>query len=229
MAFECLEDLWRNCLINKGWSERVSLQLQEAWAPSTRKLYNDLLNKCARFCKCRSILFPPVETKDLADFLCELADCSDAPRSQLNSATAALGAIYSALDMPNITHSQTIQLLVTARVKSSTKRTAKKSSVMPIAPFRSLFQRWGCNDTLSLKHLRIKTITLLALLLMLRPSDIAPMSTEFDPETKTTRRRVFTVDQVQFSEEHMSISFHGTKNDTDRSGFMVDIPKADEE
>ena len=134
-----LEDSWQQYLNKKGWSSRASKQFQEAWAPSTRRLYNGLLKKCACFCFENDIEFPPRYTKDLAEFLCVLADASQAPRSQLNSAGAALTALYTAMELPNLMHKQDIQLLVTALVKSGTERPMQKSTVMPIAPFRALF------------------------------------------------------------------------------------------
>ena len=52
---------------------------------------------------------------------------------------------------------------------------------MPIAPFRQLFLSWEPNDELPIKQLHLKSITLLALTLMLRPSDIAPKSVTYNP------------------------------------------------
>ena len=45
---------------------------------------------------------------------------------------------------------------------------------MPVSAFQQLFLSWGDNEQLSVKSLRLKTITLLALVLLTRPSDLAP-------------------------------------------------------
>ena len=76
-----------------------------------------------------------------------------------------------------------VQLLITALVNTATQKTMAKSLVMLIQPFRYLFLAWHTNDQLSIKYLRLKTITLLALTLMLRPSHIAPKAVHFDGKT----------------------------------------------
>ena len=100
---------------------------------------------------------------------------------------------------------------------------------MPIAPFRDLFMGWPDNHKLSIKDLRLKAITLLALTLMLRPSDIAPKSVYFDAVSNTSKPVIFSTDNLCFAEGNLTVTFHGIKNDTSRSGFEVTIPSSVEE
>jgi len=98
---------------------------------------------------------------------------------------------------------------------------------MPVEQFNALFTCWGENEKLSLKRLRQKAITLLALVTMLRPSDVAPKSVHFDPFSFEHSKMQFNTDQIVFeSSGSMRISFHGIKNDTSRSGFQVVVPPA---
>ena len=67
---------------------------------------------------------------------------------------------------------------------------------MAIGSFKDLFLRWPGNECLGLEMLRLKTITLLALLRVLRSSDIAPKSELFDSATLTSDHVVFSLDQL---------------------------------
>jgi hypothetical protein len=95
---------------------------------------------------------------------------------------------------------------------------------MPTSSFHDLFLKWEDNNTLDIKALRLKAITLLALTAMLRPSDIAPNAQTVD--TDGVRKVVFAVDQVAFSDEDAKIQFFGIKNDTKRTGFEIVLPRA---
>ena len=84
---------------------------------------------------------------------------------------------------------------------------------------------WDNNESLDIKHLRLKCITLMSLFLMLRPSDIAPRSVQFNPETLQTTNIEFTRNQIVFNDDgSCNVTFQGIKNDTDRSGFVVKLP-----
>ena len=96
---------------------------------------------------------------------------------------------------------------------------------MPIAPFWQLFLSWEPNDELPIKQLRLKSITLLALTLMLRPSDIAPKSVTYNPISEQLVPQLFSTRHITFHDNgSASIVFHGIKNDTTRSGFEVLLP-----
>lgn len=138
----------------------------------------------------------------------------------LNSAQAAIGHAYYAMDMSNLCSSKDISCLVTGLVKSGSTKPMKRSSVMPLERFKELFLNWGDNDLLSIKQLRLKCVTLLAIYLMLRPSDIAPHSVNL--QSGKERRILFGTDQLNFQDDgSVIVTFFGIKNDTSRSGFNV--------
>jgi hypothetical protein len=165
----------------------------------------------------------------VSNFLCNVADSSDSPRAQLKITVAALGHVYKSYGVYNIMNNEHVQLLITALIKSSTQKPMVRSKVMPVQPFRDLFLGWPSNDIISLKQLRLKTITLLSLTLMLRPSDIAPKSVHFDADTLKQSPWLFTTDNITFlSSGEAQIVFHGIKNDTSRTGFEVILTPMEE-
>ena len=97
---------------------------------------------------------------------------------------------------------------------------------MPVAAFTALCNSWpNDNSQLDIKRLRLKCLTLLALTLMLRPSDIVPHSQTFEGSSCTTKRRTFSTDMVEFHiNGGCTVTLHGTKNDTARNGFVVNLP-----
>jgi integrase len=155
----------------------------------------------------------------------QIAETSSAPRAQLNTLMAALSSLYDAMGISNLTRYQTIQLFIKGVIKSGTIVPATKSKVMPVEPFRQLFYTLGDNSCMSLKDLRMKTISSLALTLMLRPSDLAPRSIHMDPVTGESKPIIFSTDMITF-DDSMTIKFLGIKNDTSRSGFTVSLPPA---
>ena len=115
-----------------------------------------------------------------------------------------------------------------ALVKSSTTEPAKRTKVMPAKPFYTLFQSWDKDENLSLKDLRIKVVTLMALSFMARPSDLAPLAEHFDPSSGESRAFTLGRQQVAFhSDGSLTLTMFGIKNDTDRSGFEMRIPGSD--
>jgi hypothetical protein len=110
-------------------------------------------------------------------------------------------------------------------VKCRTVAPLHQTPVMPVQPFVDLFSNWPDNSLLSVKQLRLKTISLMALVFMLRPSDIAPRSQLSDPTSGNKRNIVFSVDNLDFSPDGgLTVTFHGIKNDYDRDGFTVTLP-----
>ena len=203
------------------------LQLPMCWAKSTRALYNKYLNECYSFCVAKDKTFPPTHTGPIADFLCYLADKSDRPQSVLHSSVAALSNMYQGLGLPDLTKTDVVQKLVSALIKSGTLQPRQQTKVMPIRPFRDLFHSWPDNSQLTIQQLRLKAITLLALTYMLCPSDNAPKGETFSLEQLTTEPIIFSTKDVCFLEDgSLSIQYHGTKNDTDRAGFVVTVGPA---
>ena len=75
----------------------------------------------------------------------------------------------------------------------------------------------------------MKAITLLALVTMTRPSDIAPKGKVYNPTTKSMEPVVMSRDDVVFNNDgSMTITFWAIKNDTNRQGFEVNIPPSSE-
>ncbi len=230
MADMCLENNWRTTLAERGWSSRSIEQFLLHWAPSTLALYNRQIKKFALFCVSSDCVFPTMNECILSAFMCSIADSSPRPKSQLNSTVAALTCLCNSLDITNPWTGTRMKILVNSLVKSSTSLPMTKTPVMPIQPFTDLFGGWSSNDNLSLKCLRLKTLCLLALVLMLRPSDVAVKSQGFDSELCVPSQMVFSEHQVTFNPDGtLSVCFHGIKNDYDRDGFVVTIPPASSE
>ena len=182
-----------------------------ALAQSTHLGYDRVLDKCKHYTESSGTHFPPTHTCYLADFLCSICDNSDRPRSILNTALAALSHVYRTLEQQDLTKDAHIVRLTTALVKSQTVRPMKKSTVLPVDRFTEMFRSWGSNDSLSLKHLRLKAITLLALALMLRPSDEAPKATIFHANTGDIQTVPFTTDMLEFRADGVNVTFFGIK------------------
>ena len=99
--------------------------------------------------------------------------------------------------------------------KSQTVYVRERSRVMPVEPLHKLFNSWESNQTLSVRRLHIKCITLLALSFMLRPLDIAPKGVQTENFNGTVQRLVFSNDMVTFPEDGgVRIKFIETKNDS---------------
>lgn len=207
-----------------GWSQVATSRFQFCLAKSTRVSYNNVLSKCQLFCVEKNVPFPPPCSARLADFLCYLADSSRRPRSLLCTANAALSHVYIHSGLPDLTKSPTVIGLCTALVKSGTKEPIRHSSVLPMEAFHRMFTAWEDNEELSLADLRLKAITLLALSIMLRPSDIAPKGEVFDSFTGETNKFLFTTDMLSFSPEGVTITLMAIKNDSARTGFEVFLP-----
>ena len=179
--------------------------------------------KLSEFCLRTNTPFPPVSTGQIAEFMCELADNSERPQSVLKSALAAISCLYKVKAADDISQRREVHDMKDALIKCATTRPMERSKVMPVKPFYKLFKSWPKNEDLSIKHLRLKVITLMALTLMLRPSDIAPKGTHVIGTDKT--KYVFSTDNIkQLADGGLMVTFFGTKNDTSRSGFEVHLP-----
>ena len=227
----CLESIWQERLQQLGWSPRAYHQLPLCWAACTLGQYNRYLLKLQDFCVQQHKVFPPSEEDSalFADFLCSLSDQTPRPESQLRGAEAAITYLYEAVGVPNPMSTPMMKRLHTALVKSGTKQPARRSKPMPVQPFHQLFQEWPDNAELDIKRLRLKTLTLLSLVFMARPSDFAPKGRVFIVDSLSPESMVFNDSQVTFNEDgSMTINFFGIKNDTNRGGFEVRIPGSDD-
>lgn len=160
----------------------------------------------------------------LASYLCMVADKCQRPESLLKCNVAAIGHYYAACGLPNPID-QDLRHLVSALTKSGTQAPVRRTKVMPCEPFYRLFSQWPDNEELPLPKLRLKAITLIALVTMARPSDLAPLAQVFNPETDESESVCFNTENLHFNEDgSLTITFFGTKNDSDRTGFEVRIP-----
>ena len=161
----------------------------------------------------------------MAEFLCELAAASEKPRSHIKVAVAALSNMYKAMNMDIITDDPDIRTLITGLVKGGTREPMARTSAMPVERFVELFSGWPGNNDLDVSRLRLKAVTLLALTLCLRPSDIAPKSVSYDPLTGTSTKNIFTRDMITVLSDSAQITLFGIKNDLQRQGFQLKLPR----
>ena len=222
-----MESLWVKKLRSQGWPKRAILQFPQAWAPTTRKQYEQIINRLHSFCVTQGYGFPPVSTACIVDYLCHTADQSSRPESVLKCASAAITWLFKAKGLPNLVQDEDVQKLMSALVKSGTQAPRCRSKVMPVSPFTSLFESWPDAEELSIQDLRLKTVCLLALCIMLRPSDVAPNSVLFDPTSEECVPLLFSTDHIAKQQDgSLVISFLGIKNDYKRQGFNVVLPPA---
>ena len=225
VAGVCLENLWEEKLRKQGWSDKSKCRFIAIWAPSTLSTYNRVLSKFEQFCDQHGMKFPNVKENELVDYLCYLAANSDRPKSTLNT-TAAITCFCEATGMPNLI-SQDLSKLIVGLIKSSTSQPMRRSKVMPLNKFTELFLSWPGNYLLTLEKLRMKCIVLLAISAMLRPSDAAPLSKVFNEGAQKFKPVVLSTKNLKFHDDgSLTIIFHGIKNDYDRDGFEVNLPRA---
>lgn len=223
MEGSSLADLWESRLKFDGWSSKAIKQSEAALATSTRKAYDNALNKYMIFSAEKGLEYPPRKSSELAEYICHLAESTTRPQSIVNTFLSALKQALRAKGLPDITGNDTISRLVTAVTKSQ-QRPMTKSTVLPVKTIIDSLRAWGDNNNLSTKHLRIKTISLLAIALMLRPSDVAPNATFFDKESLEEKKIIFSTDMLNFRDNGVEVTLFGTKNDLERKGFVVFLP-----
>ena len=132
---------------------------------------------------------------------------------------AGIVCLFDVLDVYNSTQSRNITKLVDCLVNSSTVKPIQKTLVMPVWPFLKLLIDWEGNETLPIENLLLKVICLLALVLMLWPSDISPRAQVPDQYSLIIEQVAFGEDQVQFHEDgSFSLAFHGMTNECKRGG-----------
>ena len=163
--------------------------------------------------------FPPRTPYSLT-FLCDIARSSTKPRSMLRNATAAISHLYTSLGVSDLTKAHAISLLVTSLIKSGTCEPMRTTRSCLLEGLWTCFPPGRPMTLLTIKMLRLKAITLLALCLMLRPSDIAPKAVFQRPDSSETHAMPFSTEHVKFVDDGSAVlTFFGTKNDTHTHGF----------
>ncbi|GFN90261.1 hypothetical protein PoB_001676700 [Plakobranchus ocellatus] len=216
MGMVCLENLWAKALGTELWPPECIKKFPQFLAPSPLAQYNKSIEKFKLFCENSGCDFPPTSGHIegyIASFLNQEAEKSEIPESVLKTLLSALKHYCHAVGIH--CQMQKIDTFVKALIKADTKRPAGGTKVMPTNNFVKLFKNWGANENLSLRRLRQKAVTLLALTAMCRPSDLAP-------------RVGFMRDQIHFNDDgSMTVLFYGIKNGTDRHGFEVRIGRSE--
>lgn len=225
----CLANQWKNKLELKGWSQEAILFHRFSLADSTMHQYHKVIVQFLEFCQTRGHVFInglPIDSSAIANFVTFLGMQSDRPKSKVTVAMAALSNLYQITENEHIVRNQDISRLITGITKAGTKKARRPTPAMPIQPFRDLFLRWEDNQLLDIQRLRLKCITLLALVLMLRASDIAPKGLYIN-SVDIIEKHVFSLQDISFLDDgSMTIMIHGNKNDYDRDGFQVTVPAA---
>ena len=215
----CLENLWATCLSQQGWSEAAIQWFIMNCMPATWNTYNRQALMFMEFCCQAGLKATSATMAIVTDFMCSLAKLSTCPKAILNTTSAALSQLYRALGVPSPVN-EDIYKLLTGIIKVQTTQPMMWSEVMPRKTFITMFKEWGENERLSTADLQLKAVTLLALTIMLRPSDIAPRSIHISHQGKV-HDNVFTCDKVFFTDQGMVLYLHGIKNDYSRDGFCV--------
>ena len=175
--------------------------------PATWNMYNRQALMFMEFCHQAGLKVTSATTATVADFMCSLAKLSTHPKALLNTTSAAFSQLYRALGVPSLVNKDIYKLL-TGITKAETTQPMMQSEVMPRKPFITMFKEWGVNERLLTADLWLKAVTLLALTIMLRPSDIAPRSIHI-LQQGIVNSNVFTHDKVFFTEQGMVLYLHG--------------------
>ena len=220
----CLVTIWRGKLRQKNWSEEAIDRFVLNWSPTTLESYSRCVRKYVGFTLNNGLDPQFLPSSLVAEFFVKVAVNSDRPKSILDVNSAALTCYFAALDQPSPVD-QDVRKLINGIVKSGTKEVMKRSSVMPREPFMNLFKSWPENDNLSLEFLRLKTLTLMSLVLMLRPLDVAPRALVI--KDSGMQGVQFTADRIKKCVDgSLDVSLLGIKNDYSREGFVVNMHRA---
>ena len=228
-----LEDLWKQKFKKKAWLDEAVQRFLSSLAPATWLSYNRYFNRFMEFCWLKGVTVRPEirnqcvgQQSEVVEFLVDVSSSSRRPKAVLNSSVAALQNYYRAMDEKSPIDND-VWRLVDGLVKSGTSELLRRSLVLPVQPFITLFRKWGQNSDLSVWSLRLKSLTLLALTAMLRPSDVAPRSEKWDDSM--LHSNVFKRSWLDFlSNKYLQIYLFGIKNDYNCDGFCINVPFAKE-
>ena len=104
-------------------------------------------------------------------------------------------------------HHTDLKRLVSGIVKCGTSLSMQCMKPIPIQPFIDLFATFGDNDTMTLRRLQMKTLTLVTLTCMTRPSDLAPKGVTLKKSDLSVNNIVLTLDNLEFREDK-SLTIH---------------------
>lgn len=215
----CLANLWRGRLRDANWGESEITRLLLSWAPSTMVTYDTQVKKYISFCVQAGYNPESVPSSVMAQYFAQQAQASQRPKSLLTVCSAALKCYFEAIGEPSPINAD-VRKMIQGLIKSGTFKPMERSKTMPRQPFVDLFLQWPDNEQLELEKLRLKAITLMALCLMLRPSDIAPRAVKV--QGGSVVKYQFTTDMLLFLDNgSVEVYLSGIKNDYHRDGFRV--------
>ena len=171
-----LESVWTKKLIHQKWSKIAIEKFLHAWSQSMWYSYNKHFKNFVQYLTKNDISLAAISPQVIVDYMVYVADGSNRPKAVLTSASAALSMYFKAMDTVELVNNKDLVYLMDGLIKSGMIEPMKRMKVMPVQPFLQMFRSWGENAMLSVWSLRLKAITLLALTVMLQPSDIAPRS-----------------------------------------------------
>jgi len=139
-----------------------------------------------------------------------LAEESERPGPILLIASAAIANMYKGRADP--TKDEMLKLLKQALIRINTKKPRLVTPVFPVDQLCQYLRTLGDNTTMPIDQLRSKTMALLALVGLFRPSDLAKM----------------TADLVTISDSSIAFINWGGKTDKSRDGLPTTITCADD-
>jgi integrase len=205
-----LEDLWKAHAWE--WDFETRQELEEALRPSTRANYNGLLTRFQSFCSQHGYSSFPAEVASIAHFFNVITKDIERPGPTLLLASAAISSTYKGAPFPDPTKDELLKLLKQALVNTRTKRPRTSPQVFPIDKLTSFITSMGENEKLNPESLRLKTVALLAIAGLYRPSDLVRIN----------------VVHISFNDESMVIDNWGGKTDKNMDGQPSTISKASE-
>ena len=211
---------------HKQWPKLAVDRFLRSLAPATWSSYNKQFKKFVEFADVKGVdvVNKPQRIPQgvVVEFLVDRCDSSARPKSVINTSVAVLQNFCKATGVPSVVDTDIVKL-VEGLVKSGTTEPMRRTKVLPVKPFMELFRKWGDNGDLSIWALRLKTLTLLSLTVMLRPSDIAPKSEVWKEGIWSAGK--FKRSWVDFTcDQYVQIYMMGNKNDYSRDGFCVNLP-----
>ena len=191
--------------------------LSAAHKPGTVTAYNNYLARFVTVCgKLGLRSWRDASTAHVLVFLWTIARGLSRPSSSLDVAISALRLAFEALPTESPLDSPLISRMRKGLVASFTTRPRKPTEPLPVAPIRDWLRTLPANEALSVDALRMKCLTLAALVLIARPSDLcridAPLL-EFDHP-----------DRLQW----VQVSLLGFKNDYHADGAILRVEACSE-
>ena len=104
-----LQSVWKNQL--QDWPEEIQNKITQALKQSTKRSYDVFVNKFSNFCDKKEKDWKDATTKDIAEFLVEIAHDKQRPKSSLDQALASIAAMFELSDKPSPTHATVITRL----------------------------------------------------------------------------------------------------------------------